>query len=175
MLSLDIASAFNNASHPRLLHILQRLGIPKWIVQWTASFLSDRTSTLILNHDSSEVFTVRNGIPQGSLVSPILFLFYNEELIRKCNTIGEQACGIGFVDDVNLLVWGESTAANCSLLTRIHRRCEEWARRHGAKFAPQKYELMHLSRNPKQFDMSACLQLTDLRLHPKTEIRILGL
>ena len=98
MLSLDMAGVFDNASHPRLLHIIQRLGIPKWIVQWTASFLTDRTSTLILNYDSSEVFAVRNGIPQGSPVSPILFLFYNEELIRKCNAIGEQACGIGFVE-----------------------------------------------------------------------------
>lgn len=175
LLSLDMAGAFDNASHPRLLHILQRLGIPQWIIQWTASFLTDRKSTLTLNYDSSNVFAVRNGIPQGSPISPILFLFYNEELIRTCNATGEHASGTGFVDDVNILVWGDSTATNCSLLTRIHNRCQEWARRHGAQFAPHKYELMHLSRNPKQFDMSACLQFADLQLHPKTEIRILGL
>ena len=63
LLSLDMASAFNNASHPRLLHILQRLGILKWIVQWTTSFLLDYTSTLILNYNSSKVFIVYNSIP----------------------------------------------------------------------------------------------------------------
>src|SRR5277367_4995198 len=102
MLSLDMAGAFDNASHPRLLHILKRTRIPDWISNWTQSFLTDRETTLAFQGGVSESKSVTNGIPQGSPVSPILFLFYNEELVRKCNDYG-RASAIGFVDDINML------------------------------------------------------------------------
>ena len=53
--------------------------------------------------------------------------------------------GIGFVDDVNILVVGNSTESNCQTLEHIHQGCKQWADRHGAAFAPHKYELMHLT------------------------------
>jgi hypothetical protein len=102
MLSLDMAEAFDNASHPRLLHILKRTRIPDWISNWTQSFLTDRETTLAFLRGVSESKSVTNGIPQGSPVSPILFLFYNEELVQKCNDYG-RASAIGFVDDINML------------------------------------------------------------------------
>ena len=83
-------------------------------------------------------------IPQGSPLSPILFLFYNAELLEVCQEPG-QVSNIGFVDDCNLLVWGPTTEGNCELLARVHQKAEEWAQRHGMVFAPEKYELMHFS------------------------------
>jgi hypothetical protein len=103
MLSLDMAGAFDNASYPRLLHILKIVGIPEWVVKWVESFLTYRRSTIRIDNYYSEQFVVPNGIPQGSPVSPILFLFYNRELIQLCNQTQRNASGTGFVDDANLL------------------------------------------------------------------------
>ena len=103
MLCLNIAGAYNNALHLRLLHILRRLGIPTWIVNWVKSFLQDRYSTIQIISEELELRPVQNGIPQGSLISPILYLFFNEELVQICNCIGVHLSALGFVDDINIL------------------------------------------------------------------------
>lgn len=54
---------------------------------------------------------------------------------------------MAFVDDVNILAYSSSTEANCRTLERVHRACLKWAKRHGAEFAPSKYELIHLAKN----------------------------
>ena len=74
-----------------------------------------------------------------------------------------------------MLAYGKSTEENCRTLERIHRKCELWATRHGSVFAPDKYELIHLSRNPKKFNMTATIQIETNLIEPKTDIRVLGL
>ena len=168
-----MAGAFDNASHPRLLHILRRLGIPTWIVKWVESFLQDRQSTIQIISEESELRPVRNGIPQGSLVSPILFLFFNEELVRICNGFGYRSSAIGFVDDINILAWGRSTKHNCRALTQVHNQCFEWARKHGATFAPTKYELIHLTRYPRKFNLGATISFREIEVLLKAHVRVL--
>ena len=160
MLSLDVAGAFDTVSHVRLLHNLKKRKIPNWIVQWIHSFLKERTTSLSINGRSTGVFHVDAGIPQGSPVSPILYLFYNADLLDICSNPNDRAATGGFVDDVNILTYGTSTEANCRTLERIHRGCEKWAKRHDSEFAPAKYELIHLVRNPKKFNMSASIIVT---------------
>ena len=174
LLSLDMAGAFDNASHPRLLHILHSKGLPATVISWVQSFLTVRQSTITIRKSTSDPFPIRNGIPQGSPVNPILFLFYNNELISKCTDSGLKASAIGFVDDVNIITWGESTEKNCRTLSRLHTECATWAKLHGAAFAPAKYELIHLSRAPKRFNMAADLQIQDHVVSPRPVIRVLG-
>lgn len=49
------------------------------------------------------------------------------------------------------------------------------ASRHGAVFAPAKYELIHLSRSPKKFNMAATINIKSNQITPKSDIRVLGL
>ena len=175
LLSMDVAGAFDTVPHRRLIHNLRKRKIPKWITDWTAIFLKERRTTLTINRRVTEEFAVRTGIPQGSPISPILYLFYNADLLEICERPGINTSALGFVDDVNVLAYGKSTEENCRILERIHRKCELWAARHGSVFAPDKYELIHLSRNPKKFDMSATIQIENNLIEPKTDIRVLGL
>ena len=82
--------------------------------------------------------------------------------------------GIGFVDDINILVVGSSTENNCRALEHVHRGCMEWAHRHGAAFGPQKYELMHLTRSLKKFNMTAGVNLGGVAKSPQPTLHILG-
>ena len=175
LLSMDVAGAFDTVSHRRLIHNLRKRKIPKWITDWTASFLENRKTTLAINRRATGEFAVRTGIPQGSPISPILYLFYNADLLEICQRPGTNTSALGFVDDVNVLAYGKSTEENCRTLERIHRKCELWATRHGSVFAPDKYELIHLSRNPKKFNMTATIQIETNLIEPKTDIRVLGL
>ncbi|KAJ5544111.1 reverse transcriptase [Penicillium frequentans] len=180
LLTLDVSGAFDNVSHKRLIHCLRMRRIPVDIVQWITSFLSDRHTTLLLQEGDMGRGPVATGIPQGSPLSPILYLFYNADLI---DTIHAAAPGrvlvTGYIDDICILVWSLSAAENCRLLTRLHQKAEVWARRHASIFAPAKYGLMHMwkkgvgARKPDTAT-NIPLMLNGVEIQPTSSLGYLG-
>ena len=136
--------------------------------------MHNRATTIKLLEGESQQFTIATGIPQGSPLSPILFLFFISDLLDLTNNEALRLSSTGFVDDVNILTYGETTERNCRALERIHRKCEEWAVTHGARFAPEKYELLHLTRAPKRFNLKAVPTLGGVQVETKSSIRVLG-
>ena len=61
------------------------------------------------------------------------------------------------------------------MLHKAHDICLEWAKTHGATFAPKKYELVHLTRSPKRFNMEASLDFNEVKIDLSPSIRVLGL
>ena len=174
LLSLDMAAAFPNVLHDHLLHIPRRDHVPTALLNWTASFLKDRQTSLVLGRWQSNTHQVSTGIPQGSPVSLILFLFFNKDLVKYCARSTGKVSGIGFVDDVNVLVVGNSTENNCQVLEHVHRGCTKWAHHHRATFTPHKYKLMHLTRSPKRFNMTVGVNLDRVAKAPQPTLRILS-
>jgi hypothetical protein len=86
------------------------------------------------------------GIPHGSQLLPILFLFYNANLIDISNPPTIPASGTGFVNNVNALAFGTSIKENCWTLLTVHERCLEWEHKYGALFAPEKYIYVHFTK-----------------------------
>jgi hypothetical protein len=146
LLSLDMTGAFDRVVPARLLHNMRERKILEWIVKWVGSFISNRTTTLCLPCYTTDTFPTHTGIPQGSPLSPILFLFYNTNLVDACNLPTAPSSGISFVDDVNGVAFGKTTEVNCRTLQSIHERWLEWARKHGASFVPEKYILVQLTK-----------------------------
>ena len=83
MLSLDLSGAFDKVSHARLLWIMRRKGLPEWVCGIVAGFLTERTTSLRFSGFTSARQTVTSGIPQGSPLSPILFLLFASELLEQ--------------------------------------------------------------------------------------------
>jgi hypothetical protein len=82
VLSLDIAGAFDTVNHLRLLDNLRKKRIPLWFVQMVKSFLTEQTTTLLVDGKESAPRQLAASVPQGSPLSPILFLFYNALLLE---------------------------------------------------------------------------------------------
>lgn len=82
VLFLDVSGAFDHVSHTMLLHNLRKRRIDRDTVGWTASFLGNRATTIRMADVESEAYTVTVGIPQDSSLSPILYLFYNADILE---------------------------------------------------------------------------------------------
>jgi hypothetical protein len=173
LLSMDIAKAFDRVSHPRLLHNLRKNSIPESLVKWISSFLSDRSTAIRIGGYTSAMRRTQVGIPQGSPLSPILYLFYNAGLIRDCEIPRLRTSAMAFVDDNNVLAIGDSTERNLEALGVIEERCKAWERTHGSKFNREKFHLVHLAR-ARRTDLDRPLFLSGQRIGAERHIRVLG-
>ena len=171
LLQLDIKGAFDSVDYIRLLDTLRGMGFPMWVIRWVRSFVTDRQATLRFDGTTAAPIQITAGVPQGSPLSPILFLLYIASLYSR---LGEQAglLVVGFADDTNLMTFGKTTESTCQQLETAWRICQEWAKTRGMQFAPEKSELMHLTRAHVAPAMS--LRLDDALIRPVTEARFLG-
>jgi hypothetical protein len=174
VLSMDITGAFDTVNHTRLLDNLRKKGIPGWFVRTIQSFLTDRTVSLVVDQRDTQIRTLGAGVPQGSPLSPILFLFYNAPLLEIVERPDLQVSALGFADDINLLAYSTTTATNCNNLVRTHQHGVEIAQAHGLQFAPDKFKLTHFTRS-KIFDLTQSVQLDNMEVVPEESVRILGL
>ena len=98
-------------------------------------------------------FAVRIRIPQDSSLSSIFYLFNNADLLDICDQMGINASFLGYVDNVNILVYEKSSKKNYITLEIIHKKCEKWTNQ-----LLHKNKLIHLSKS-FQFNMSAVTSL----------------
>ena len=147
VLLLDITGAFDNVSHTRLLHNLKKRRIGGNMANWILSFLSDRSTIISLPEFTSEVFKTGTGIPQGSPISPILYLFYNADLMEEDEGAGFRVTDLGYIDDIAKVVTGPNAELNCRRIEGIFAAREnQWSKKHASKFAPAKFQLIHFKK-----------------------------
>lgn len=83
------------------------------------------------------------GIPEGSPISPILYLIYNSDLIEDCADEANHVSTSGWVDDVGMMAAGHSENETIGKLQCASATADQWALRHTSVFDKQKYQLIH--------------------------------
>ena len=125
--TIDFSKAFDSVWHLALFHKLISTGLPPCFARWTQSFLSDRRACVVFQNHKSRSFRVRRGVPQGSVLGPVLFsLFINDYSASLSSSV---SCSL-YADD--LTIWSSSPSvptaveATQGALFRLERWSEYW-------------------------------------------------
>jgi len=141
LIYLDFSKAFDKVPFRRLFEKLKSHGIGGSILNWVENWLSNRRQRVCVNGEYSGWADVTSGVPQGSVLGPILFIIYINDL--DVNVISKLA---KFADDSKL---GKclSSQDDVETLRRDLTNLENWSNKWQMKFNEDKCTVMHLGRN----------------------------
>ena len=173
LLSLNKKSAFNNVAHSRLLHDMKKRRVFRLLLKFVKNFLKDWCITITIDDYTTMKCNVNINISQDSLLSSILYLFYNVNLLKACYDIRLKTSFIDFVNDVNILIYKNFIKRNCKVLSEIYDRCKQWSKMYDIKFSKTKHKLIHFTRTSKWFNMNINVKLIKHQIDLKSNIRVL--
>ena len=164
----DISKAFDRVWHKGLLHKLQNIGIQGPLLHWFQSYLENRQQRVVLNNSQSEWTFVQAGVPQGSILGPILFLIYINDIVSEIDINIKL-----FADDTSLYVTAENVVAQAEDLNRNLRFINTWANTWLVDFNPSKTEQMIISKKTNQIN-HPIIYLNDVAIQKVENHRHLG-
>jgi hypothetical protein len=93
-----MSKAFDKVPHLSLLHSLSTVGVTGTLLKWFESYLTDRSQRVVLSGHSSSPAPVKSGVPQGSILGPLLFIVYVNSLVSLKLSPGTSI--ISYADDI---------------------------------------------------------------------------
>ena len=162
----DIKADFDSVWHEGLIYKFNDLRLPNYMVKYLIAFLENRTAAVELDNTLSRLFTLSSGTPQGSPLSPLLYIIYTSDSMNGIPTHTKHGL---FADDTAL--WTSShqlTNLNDRLQQSINE-FERWCKVWKLKMQPTKTELVHFSIHPrKKYDNPVQVKVENISIEPVT-------
>ena len=137
---MDCKKAFDTVPHRRLLAKLEAYGIRGNLLKWMEAFLTGRSQRVVIKGVLSESLPVWSGVPQGSVLGPLLFLIFINDLLDEVDSSGSL-----FADDSKLF-----RKINCPhdqlTLQNDLAKLQDWSRKWLLEFNEKKCKVMHIGR-----------------------------
>ena len=141
---LDFQKAFDTVPHKRLLIKLKAHGIRDQLCSWIGNWLANRKQRVVLNGEASDWLHVSSGVPQGSVLGPLLFLIYINDLDCDLNSKISK-----FADDTK--IGGNAlTTGDCEVIQNDLDNLGKWSDKWLLKFNKEKCKVMHVGFNNRK-------------------------
>lgn len=151
---LDFSKAFDKVPHLRLLHKLEHYGVNKKINTWIKSFLQDRQQRVILEGTSSSQAPVLSGVPQGTVLGPLLFLTYINDMP---DTVTSSETKL-FADD-SMLFRSIENKKDSELLQKDLTALEDWENKWQMNFNAKKCIVIRITPLKKDLTVPSTYKL----------------
>ena len=135
---MDFSKTFDVVPHKCLLSKLDFYGIRGCTLKWMDAFLSDRTQQVVVDGEFSDVAPVTSGVSQSSVLGPILFLCFMNNMPES---VSSQCCL--FAGD-SIIYREISTVNDCTILQENFDALEKWKGTWGMSFNPSKCNIIHV-------------------------------
>ena len=138
----DISKAFDRVWHKGLLFKLRQNGVTDRLHDWLTDYLSQRTQRVFIGSSFSNSSVVNAGVPQGSVLGPLLFLVYVNDIAESLISTTRL-----FADDSSLAVSSPSDREIENILNHDLEMISRWAKQWLVTFNPNKTEVIYFSLN----------------------------
>ena len=172
VISLDFSSAFDRVNHKALLSKVRSLGIGGRFHQILSEFLTDRRQRVTVDGCFSSFSPVFSGVPQGSVLGPILFIIYTFDMWCAI-----ESNMVAYADDTTLYAIIPSPQDRqriANVLTRDVSRIMSWCDRWGMKLNPSKSHSMIISRSRTPFPSHPDIVVNGVAIPNCSSIKLLG-
>ena len=173
---LDLSAAFDTVDHQILfVRLLYEYGLDGLVLGWFKSYLTDRSICVHYNGLTSETIPILYGVPQGSVLGPVIFILYVAGVINIARAHGFNAHS--YADD--LQIYDHSQQSSCTSLVARMSTCiveiNEWMASNRLKLNPTKTEVIWLG-SPQRLKHCPVgeLQIAGVGIKPTTHVRDLG-
>ena len=141
---LDLSKAFDLVNHSLLLQKLSHYGIRGITLDWFKSYLTNRKQFVQFNRSKSSMQTIQCGVPQGSILGPLLFLVYINDLPQQCNSLHLTL----YADDTSIVISGDSVTETTRRLNDNLARIDNWFTSNKLMINTSKTNFMVFSTKP---------------------------
>ena len=141
MVLLDFSKAFDKVNHAKLLYKLQQNGVCGPTLLWIQAFLSGRTQSVVVEGEESDQVRVSSGVPQGSVLGPLLFLLYINDLPE-----GIKSQVRLFADDTAVYLTVDCLDDSRALQQDLDK-LQRWEAAWDMEFNPSKCQVLHITRS----------------------------
>jgi len=167
---VDLQKAFDTVDHKILLYKLNHYGIRGTENDWFKSYLSNRKQFVTINGVKSEEEIVQHGVPQGSVLGPLLFLLYINDLhnaIKHCSTIH-------FADDTSLILKNKSLKQLKKYLNFDLKNLSKWLKANMISLNTSKTELLLFRHPNKNINYNVKAKINGKLIKPSKFVKYLG-
>ena len=168
---MDLKSAYDSVWSAGLVTQIITLGVPAYLVRWVSSFIDSRTAEVVVAEGTS-TWALSRGVPQGSPISPILFLIYIDQALDQ---LSELVSVQAYADDLLLWVDLNGSFEGWEKLQDGLGRLERWANEWRMTFSPHKTVLLWIHQlRPASRGPEPTIQFCGHNLVSVTTMRYLG-
>ena len=166
---LDFSKAFDTVDHDILLQKLYHYGLRGCAYSWFESYLTHRTQFVTYNGAKSKKLQIKCGVPQGSILGPLLFLIY----INDLHTVCKHSFPILFADDTNLFLSGKNLDDMQTLLNEELTEIDLWLKANKLSLNIKKTHYM-LFKNRGATEKDICLKIENEPITQVKKTKFLG-